>query len=429
MTDPTTSDATGPASGPPTVDFDHHRSEFHRDRHTRWEELRACPVAFNPRFGGFWVVSGYDEVATVARDGATFSSRYVPEADDGIDYLGITGIPRAPGMPTAGIAEVEGPVHAALRRTINPFLVPAAVDRLRPLMEQATTWFLDQRIEEGSMDLVADLAGPVPAVLTMALVGLPLDGWRHYADLFHAAVAHQPGDPELRAAFAKVPDMLAELGAAAEARRAEPRVDLLTALVELRVEDDRPLTDDEVRAVLWNLVGGGLDTTTSLTSLSLHHLEAHPDQRRALADRPELLAPATEEFLRFFSVNESLTRTVVQDTELGGCPMARGDHLLLSWLSANRDERVFERADEVVLDRERNPHLAFGVGPHRCIGSHLARQLFQVLVREVLARIPDYAVDQGATAFYAGNPELNGIVRMPVTFTPGPRVGPVERPF
>lgn len=416
-------------TGPPTVDFDHHDHDFHRDRHDRWAGLRSCPVAYNPRYGGFWVVSGHEEVAAVARDGTTFSSRYVAEPDDGIDYLGITGVPRAPTMPTAGIAEVEGPVHVALRRAMNPFLVPQAVERLRPLMHRATTWFLDQHIEAGSMDLVADFASPVPAVLTMALVGLPLDGWRHYADMFHAAVAHAPGDEQRSVAFAHVPEMLAELGCAAEARRSEPEDDLLTALVELRVEDDRPLTDDEVVAVLWNLVGGGLDTTTSLTSLALHHLEGHPDQRRALIDDADLLEPATEEFLRYFSVNESLTRTVVADTELHGCPMQRGDHLLLSWLSANRDAEVFELPDEVVLERRRNPHLAFGVGPHRCIGSHLARDLFKVLVREVLTRIPDYVVDQEATAFYASNPELNGVVRMPVTFTPGPRVGPASRPF
>ena len=416
-------------SEPPIVDFDHHRPEFHRDRLDRWAELRSCPVAFNPNFGGFWVVSGYDEVAAVARDGATYSSRYVRESDDGIDYLGITGIPRAKHVPTAGIAEVEGPVHVALRRVMNPFLVPNAVEALRPLMRDTAAWFLDQHIESGAMDVVTDFASPVPAVLTMALVGLPLDSWQHYAELFHAVVAHDPSDPASRAALAHAPEMLAELGEAAEDRRSHPRDDLLTALVQLRVEDDRPLSDDELRAVLWNLVGGGLDTTTSLTSLTVHHLEDHPEQRRALIDDPDLLSRATEEFLRYFPVNETLTRTVVQDAELGGLSLRRGDHLLLSWLSANRDGAVFERPDEVVLDRERNQHLAFGVGPHRCIGMHLARVMFQVLIGEVLARIPDYVVDQEATTFYAANPELNGIVRMPVTFTPGPRTGPAGRPF
>ncbi len=413
----------------PEVDFDHHSREFHENRHAEWTELRKCPVAYNPRFGGFWVVSGYDEVETVSRDGETFSSRYVAESDDGIDYLGITGVPRAKTMPTAGIAEVEGPVHQALRRVINPFLVPHAVARMQPLMEQAATWFLDQRIESGEMDLVLDLTNPVPAILTMELVGLPLDSWPHYADLFHAAVAHRPGHAEFDHAMANLPAMLAELGEVAAARRTAPRDDLITALVELRVDDGRPLTDDEVRSVLWNLVGGGLDTTTSLTSLTLYHLDEHPELRAQLIERPELIKPATEEFLRYFSVNETLTRTVTRDVELGGQQLHRGDHLMLSWLSANRDGSKFEQADEVVLDRAPNPHLALGVGPHRCIGMHMARKMFQVLVGEVLARIPDYRIDRDATRFYAGNPELNGVVRMPASFTPGPVVGPPDRPF
>jgi cytochrome P450 len=427
---------------PATVDFDHHSDEFHRDRHARWAALRACPVAHNPRFGGFWVVSGYDEVATVARDADTYSSRHERDADDGIDYLGIAGIPRGPFIPTAGIAEVEGGLHAALRRVLNPFLVPAAIDRLAPRMEATADWFLDRHIASGRIDLVLDYANPVPAVFTMDLVGLPVDNWHHYAELFHGTIAHAPRSPEYRAAVANVPAMLAELAAEVADRRAQPRDDLLTALVAVQVDVEdgagadgaagtatRPLTDDELVSVLWNLIGGGLDTTTSLTALALHHLDAHPDQRRRLVDEPQLLGPATEEFLRYFSVNETLTRTVTCDADLGGQRLRRGDHLMLSWLSANRDARVFEQPDEVVLDRDINPHLAFGVGPHRCIGLHMARTMFQVLVRRVLARLPDYAVDREATQFYAGNPELNGVVRMPATFTSGPPTGPAERPF
>jgi cytochrome P450 len=412
-----------------TVDFDHHDRDWHAGRVDRWAELRACPVAYNQRYGGFWVVSGHEEVAAVSRDGETFSSRHAPEPIDGVDYLGIAGIPRARTIPTQGIAEVEGPVHTALRRVMNPYLVPNAIAGMRPLMEAATTWFLDEHIETGAIDLVLDLANPVPAILTMALVGLPLDGWRPYADLFHGTIAHRPGDAAFDRAVAAVPAMLARLGDVAAARRRDPGDDLLSALVTAEVEDGRRLSDAEVQGVLWNLIGGGLDTTTSLTALSLHHLDTHPDLRARLIAEPALAGLATEEFLRYFSVNESLTRTVTRDTVLGGQALCRGDHLMLSWLSANRDEAVFDRPGEVVLDREANPHLAFGVGPHRCIGMHMARTMFQVLLGAVLARIPDYAVDHGSTRFYAGNPELNGVVTMPATFTPGPRVGPRERPF
>lgn len=412
----------------PTVDFDHHDPAWHAGRVARWAELRRCPVAYNERYGGFWVVSGHEEVAAVSRDAATFSSRHAPEPEEGVRWLGIAGIPRARTIPTQGIAEVEGPTHQALRRAMNPFLVPQAVEALRPLMEAATTWFLDERIESGAIDLVLDLANPVPAILTMALVGLPLDAWPPYADLFHGTIAHRPGEPEFDRAVAAVPAMLARLGEVAAARRRDPGDDLLSALVRVEV-DGRRLSDAELRGVLWNLIGGGLDTTTSLTALALHHLDAHPDQRARLAADPALLDPATEEFLRYFSVNETLTRTVARDVELGGQRLCRGDHLMLSWLSANRDGAVFDRPDEVVLDREVNPHLAFGVGPHRCIGMHLARTMFQVLVGAVLARLPDYAVDRAATRFYAGNPELNGVVALPATFTPGPRLGPRARPF
>jgi cytochrome P450 len=418
-----------------TTDFDHHSPEFHADRHDRWAELRQCPVAHNPRYGGFWVVSGYAEVAAVSRDAETFSSLYRPGADedDGIHYIGITGVPRAPHLPKVGIAEVEGPLHRSLRRVLNGHLVPAAIGRLEPLMAAAATWFLDQRIEDGEMDLVLDYTNPVPAVLTMVLVGLPPDNWQRYAELFHGTIAYRPRSDEWTRAVGNMPAMLNELEEVIADRRRTGRDDLITELIGAEVDDDdgekRPLTDDELAAVLWNLIGGGLDTTTSLTSLALYHLDEHPELRRQLLDDPDLIVPATEEFLRFFSVNETLTRTVTRDVELGGQQLGRGDHLMLSWLSANRDEQVFDRPDEVVLDRPSNAHLAFGVGPHRCIGSHMARSLFQVLLRELLARLPDYRVDRAATRFYQGNPELNGVVRMPATFTPAPRKGPTTRPF
>jgi cytochrome P450 len=407
----------------PIVEFDHHDRAFHQRRHDEWAELRRCPVAFNPRYGGYWVISGYDEVNAVSRDGDTFSSRHAPEPLDGITFLGIAGIPRPGHLPTVGIAEAEGGLHHDLRRVINPFLVPKAVDAMEAKMAAAATWFVDQHVESGAMDLVLDVLNPVPAIFTMELIGLPPENWKHYADLFHATIAYRPGNPAYDRAVARAPEMLASLKVHAADRRATPRDDLLTALVGLGLDDD------QLGSVLWNLIGGGLDTTTSLSALTLLHLDAHPEQRRRLVEDPSLLPTATEEFLRFFSVNESLTRTVTRDVELGGQQLRRGDHLMLSWLSANRDAAVFDDADDVVLDRAPNPHLAFGVGPHRCIGMHLARTMFRVLVREVLTRLPDYVVDRGATELYDGNPELNGVVRLPVTFTPGPRVGPAERPF
>ncbi len=214
-----------------------------------------------------------------------------------------------------------------------------------------------------------------------------------------------------------------------EERKRKPQADILTELTRLRLDDGRLLTDEQIGSVLWNLVGGGLDTTTSLTSLALHHLNSDAGARRRLVENPDLLPTATEEYLRFFCVNETLTRTVTKDTELGGQHLERGDYLMVSWLSANLDEKVFEDAEELVLDRAPNRHLAFGIGPHRCIGLHMARALFQIMMREVLSRIPDYQIDTEATRFYQGNPELTGVVTMPTTFTPGAVTGRSEAPF
>jgi cytochrome P450 len=411
------------------IDFDPHSQEYLDDRRPRWAELRKCPVSFSSRYGGFWVVSAYDQVAQVARDDDRFSSRYVPGSDDGIEYLGITGIPRARGIPQASIAEADRDVHSALRRLLDPFLLPPAIEALTPFMEQTTRWFLDRKVGDGAIDLVLDFANPVPAVTTLKLIGLPCDEWAHYAEVFHGTVAYAPRTPEHNHALTLIPNMLANLRATVAERRARPRSDMLTELANLNLDGRRPLTDEQVGSVLWNLVGAGLDTTTSLTSLALHHLDGDREARAQLIGRPELLATATEEYLRYFSVNETLTRTVTEDTELGSQRLDRGDYLMLSWLSANLDEKAFDRADELVLDRAPNRHLAFGAGPHQCIGMHLARALVRIMLREVLQRIPDYRVDRAATTFYEGNPALNGVITMPATFTPGGAAGPSEAPF
>ncbi|MDQ1361126.1 MAG: hypothetical protein QOJ44_1503 [Acidimicrobiaceae bacterium] len=201
----------------------------------------------------------------------------------------------------------------------------------------------------------------------------------------------------------------------------------MSRLVAMEVNGEI-LGNDDLIAVMWNLIGGGLDTTTSLTSLALIHLAEHPDLRRRLVDDPDLLLPACEEYLRWTSINETLTRTCTKDTELGGQQVERGDFVMMSWLGANFDPSVFDRPDEVDIDRSPNPHLAFGVGTHRCIGLHVARTLFDVMLREILTRIPDYQVDLSATQYYQGNPELTGVVTMPVTFAPGLAVG-VDRPY
>ncbi len=386
-------------------------------------ELRQrCPVAWNENYGGFWYLSSYESVSQTARDDATFSHRYDPNAEDGVDYQGEMGVPRPEGQPALGIGEVDGEYHLALRHALAPFFSPGAVLKLKPFMEEKAQEFLDQHITKGHMDLVLDYASPVPAILTMKMVGLPHDNWQLYANLFHSVMAVPQDSPEYADAIAKVPAMMDEVLQHAAARRGTPKDDLTSFLIQFEFDGKR-LDDAQLLNILWNLIAGGVDTTTSQTALTLRHLGTHPELRQQLIDHPELYRTATDEFLRYFTVNTSLSRTVTRDVELNGQQLRKNDQLIISWLAANHDDKEFERPDEVILDRTPNRHLAFGLGPHRCIGSHLARLMSEVMVRAVLDRIPDYEVDVQNVRQYVGNPSMTGLGELPVTFTPGAKRG------
>ena len=160
----------------------------------------------------------------------------------------------------------------------------------------------------------------------------------------------------------------------------------------------------------------------------LHHLGTHPADRARLLDDPDLIAAAVEEFLRFYSPSETLTRTATRDVELGGRQIRRGDVVFISWVAANHDPSVFEGADDVRIDRAVNKHLAFGLGGHRCIGSSIARIESELMLGDVLRRIGDYEIDADGFKPYPGNLLMTGVVSMPVTFTPSARIGAVD-PF
>ena len=402
-----------------TVDFDHHSNEYNLNELAINTDLRGrCPVAWNTNYGGFWFLSSYDAVAQAARDGDTFAHKYEPDADDGVNYQGEMGVPRPDGHPALGIGEVDGPYHLALRHALAPFFSPGAVERLQPFMEEQAHRFLDKRIGDGRMDLVLDYASPVPAILTMKLMGLPYDDWHLYAKLFHSVMAHPQDTPEYAEGLAAAPVLMKGVLDFAATRKAAPTDDLTSFLLHFEFDGKR-LSDEQMLGIIWNLVAGGVDTTTSQTSLTLLHLGTHPELRQQLIDRPELYRTAIDEFLRYFSVNQTLSRTVTRDVEIGGQCLRKNDLAVISWVSANHDEKEFDRPNEVILDRKPNRHLAFGLGPHRCIGSHLARLMSGVMVKAVLDRIPDYAVEVDRVRHYLGNPAMTGLGKLPVTFTPG----------
>jgi cytochrome P450 len=410
------------------IDLDHHDPRFLEHRLEQLGHLRrACPVAWNQHYGGYWLVTDYESVAAVARDNDTFAHRYEPGAADGIDYQGIAGVPRPRSVPRQGVAEQDGPVHFDLRRVMHPFLSPQEVERNRPRVQEVCDRFLDDVVESGECDLVHDFATPVPAVLTLDMLGMPTENWKHWADFFHAATSYRHDEPEFLAAMSRWQDMRDELMAFVQLRRAEPSEDLTTAILTNEMGGDH-LDDVTACDVLWNLVAGGVDTTTSLVSWGLHHLGTHPEDRAALLADPAAVPTAVEELLRHHCPNEAMTRTATRDVELGGRQVRRGDVVLISWLAANHDEAQFESPDTVDIGRQVNRHLSFGLGGHRCIGSHLARSMSETMLCSVLDRMPDYEVDG---ARFSPNPPrllMSGVRAMPVSFTPGPRRGAPRDP-
>jgi cytochrome P450 len=196
----------------------------------------------------------------------------------------------------------------------------------------------------------------------------------------------------------------------------------MTAIVHHDIDGER-ISLDAAAAVTRLVVGGGVDTSTSVSSAALIHLSRHRADRQRLLDDPSLIDAAVEEFLRYYPPARTHGRVVARDVTLAGCQMHKGDRALLSEVSANRDEAEFPDADRFVIDRFPNRHVTFGMGLHRCPGSHLARLELRELLTQVLARMPDFHIDEDGIVEYPNWSMIGGWGRIPATFTPGPRLG------
>ena len=411
----------------------HAEHRFHFDRHTpdyreRFDSITAelhgqCPMAWSDTYGGHWVAAGNKEVFELARSAAISNDHDIAGARRG--YRGIN-IPLVEASTPfrGGMLEMDDPEHRAYRTPLNAYLSPAAVQRWVPVIDEIVRACLDEKIETGRIDFVDDLANIVPAVLTLALLGVPLRKWPIYCEPAHASVYTPATSPDyVRVADLAIASAMDMMGHLAEIRET-PRPGLIDALARLRV-DGEPAPDHELLGMLMLLIGGGFDTTTALTAHALEWLSQNPDQRERLSrERDTLLDSATEEFLRFFTPAPGDGRTIAADCEIDGIPLKEGERLWISWAMANRDPSVFEHPNEIVLDRKGNRHFSFGLGVHRCVGSNVARTVFKSMLTAVLDRMPDFACDPAGTAHYQTIGVIQGMQHLPATFTPGPRLGP-----
>ena len=416
-------DAVSNSDHKPLYHFDRNAAEYRSQFKQITEEMHAkCPMAWTETYGGHWVAAGSNEVFELARCPAVSNDHDINNERRG--YKGIS-IPtaRRVNVVRGGILEMDEPEHRIYRNVLNPYMSPAAVKRWEPFIHDVTRACLDEKIEGGSIDFVDDLANVVPAVLTLAMLGIPLKKWSLYSEPVHAAVYTPEHSPDIERVTAMHREMGLDMVNNMLEIRENPRPGILNGLLEMRI-DGEPAPDLEILGNLGLVIGGGFDTTTALTAHSLEWLSEHPDERERLSkNRDTLLDSATEEFLRYFTPAAGDGRTFSDDVELDGNHFKEGERLWISWAMANRDPAVFADPDEIILDRKGNRHFSFGIGLHRCKGSNVARTVFKSMLAAVLDRIPDYRCDPDGAVHYECIGVIQGMRKLPATFTPGPRVG------
>lgn len=414
------------------ADNDRKKNRYHFDRHTPeyriqfekiTEEMQTkCPMAWTDVYEGHWVAAGSKEVFELARCPVVSNDHDINGERRGYQGISIPMARRA--VVRGGILEMDDPEHRTYRNVLNPYLSPAAVKRWVPFIDEVVRASIDEKIESGRIDFVDDLANIVPAVLTLAMMGIPLKKWSVYSEPMHAAVYTPEHSPDAERVAQMHRQMGLDLFTSMTEIRENPRPGLVNALLKLRI-DGEPAPDLEILGNLGLIIGGGFDTTTALTAHSLEWLSEHPDERKLLSrERDTLLNPATEEFLRYFTPAPGDGRTFSDDVEVEGTQFKEGERLWISWAMANRDPAVFHDPNEVILDRKGNRHFSFGIGVHRCVGSNVARTVFKSMLTAVLDRMGDYRCDPEGTVHYDTIGVIQGMRHLPATFTPGPRLGP-----
>jgi cytochrome P450 len=403
------------------ISFDHESPEHAARWVEDFDEIRSsCPVAWTEEHGGYWVATRYRDIVDIAQNPTVFSSARTFDPETGAVRSG-AAIPALPG--TRGIPdETDSPEWDAFRTFLNRRFGPKAVEERRVRTEQFAAALIDRVIERGHFDLVDDFTNPLPSIATMDLFGLPLDAWSDYADPLHKLMYLPKTDPRFAVEAERLHWMRGQIEEHIIARRKEPKDDLLSYLANGEINGER-VNDEDIWGMALNLLLGGVDTTTALTSSTLIYLYQNPDKKQIFLGDSEAASVAREEFVRYFSPVHGIGRVLTSDYEFQGQSLSQGDRLYIAYASGNRDPEVFQEPDRLKLDRFPNRHIGFGAGKHRCLGSFQARMMFETMIREVLTRMPDYRIDETQMRSYPSIGVINGWISLPATFTPGSKVG------
>jgi cytochrome P450 len=382
----------GPVSDWAT-DFSHVEPEWFDDPYPIQDDLRQrCPIAHTERFGGAWLPTRYEDVAAVAYDTDGFSSRAII-MNDMRPPLDIAPVGAAPPISS------DPPFHHSARKLLLPAFTKSAVARHEPGTRAFCHQLVDGFAGRDVVDAAREYAQHIPMRVIGDMLGFPAADHERFGEFVEGVLEGIGDDPEVRLARGK--KLNDYLIAQIQDHIATPRDDLTTYLLNAEL-GGRKLDPFHVAGTMTLLLIAGIDTTWSAIGASLWHLAKTPADRERLVAEPGLLPTAMEEFLRAYAP-VTMARLVRRDMHWRGVDMKADDWVLLSFPAANRDPEQFDRADEVVIDREVNRHAAFGLGIHRCVGSHLARMELRVALEVWLERIPEFTLaDPSAVAWAPG---------------------------
>ncbi len=385
-----------PVTGPVTdwaSDFSHLEPEWAADPYPIQDDLRQrCPIAHTDRFGGGWLPTRYADVAEIAYDTERFSSRSIIMSNfrPPREVAPIGGSPPISSDP---------PFHHDARKLLLPAFTKTAVARQEPATRALCHSLIDAFSGQDLVDAARDYAQHIPMRVIADMLGFPPEDGPQFRQFVENTLegVNLPPDERIARMSALFDYLLVQIRDHID----NPREDLTTFLIDAELYG-RKLEPSHVAGTMALLLIAGIDTTWSAIGASLWHLASEPADRERLVAEPALVPTAMEEFLRAYAP-VTMARLVKDDMQWHGADMKADDWILLSFPAANRDPAQFDRAADVVIDREVNRHAAFGLGIHRCVGSHLARMELRIALEVWLARIPVFTLaDPSAVTWSTG---------------------------